>query len=176
MPARTSNSLSANQPRGHQRPRATKAPGTATRERAVIVERTLLWTMAIGQRGLMAGLALAVLIAFTAGTFEQRWKEQQLQQQVVAQQATLAATKEQNQALQTQLAENDPESYRAWVEETARKQLNLGYGGETIFLVNWTENPTASAPGATQPAPPTATPAAPAEPHWHKWWRLLKGE
>ncbi len=165
-------------PRGYARPRATRAGATpAVRERGATLERWLLWIVAIGRRGIVVGLALAVLVAFAAGTIEQRWKEGQLRDQVAAQQASLQAAEARNAQLRGQLAESDPEAYRAWVEATARRQLNLGYSGETIFLVNWHDAPAPAASAAPTPAAQTvAASPPPAEAHWRKWLRLIAGE
>ena len=143
------------------------------------LEEGFLWLLAIGRRGLVVVLALAVLIIFTAGVFEQRWKEQQVQAQVAAQRTSLAAAQARNAQLQGQLAESDPAAYRAWAEDTARRQLSLGYPGETIFMVNWT-TPVAGA--VASPAPTPATTAATVAPqpqgesHWRQWLRLLFGD
>lgn len=182
MTTRASETIGARAPRNQQRPAAARGgTTTAARNRSAKLEQTLLWMLALGQRGIVVALAIAVLIAFTAGIFEQRWKEQQLREQVAAQEAALRATAEQNARLRGQLAENDPTAYRAWVEATARRQLSLGYAGETVFLVNWQAAPapvgaaTTAAPKESSPqATSTAAPAA--EPHWRKWLRLLVGE
>src|SRR5262245_39572534 len=124
---------------GHARPRAVKAAAkpvrgsTAGRDRGArgaAIEQGVLWLWADGRRGLVLGLALAVLIAFVAGTVEQRFKEMRLRDQVAAQNAALQAAQQRNAQLRAQLAEADPDAYRAWVEATARRQLKLGYPGE----------------------------------------------
>jgi cell division protein FtsB len=135
-----------------------------------------LLVLAIGQRGIVVALALAVLVAFAAGTVEQRWKEQRLRDQVAAQQQALQEAEARNAQLSSQLAENDPTAYRAWVEATARRQLNLGYSGETIFLVNWHEPAAPATSVAPTPTPQTVAAPPPAEAHWHKWLRMLTGE
>jgi len=143
------------------------------------LEEGFLWLLAIGRRGIVVVLALAVLIIFTAGVFEQRWKEQQIQAQVAAQRAGLEAAQARNAQLQGQLAESDPAAYRAWVEDTARRQLNLGYAGETIFLVNWTASATTSAVASPAPAPAAVSTTATqpqGEAHWRQWLRLLFGD
>lgn len=143
--------------------------------RAATLERSLLWVLAIGQRGIVIGLAIAVLVAFAAGTVEQRWKEQRLRDQVAAQQLSLQEAEAHNAQLRSQLAENDPAAYRAWVEATARRQLSLGYSGETIFLVNWHESVAPAASAIPTPAPQVTPTRPPAETHWHKWLRMLTG-
>lgn len=126
------------------------------------------------RRGLMVGLALALIGLFAAGVVEQRWKGARLGEQVAAAQADLDALKERNAALRAELAASSDESRRAWVESAARRQLNLAYPGETVYLVNWTEPPAAPGPPpATEAAPPPAPP--PAEPNWRRWWRLIAG-
>ncbi len=180
MTTRAGDTISARGTRVQRRPAARGGIAAARRERAAKLERGLLWALALGQRGIVVALALAVLVAFAAGIFEQRWKEQQLRAQVAAQEATLQATEAQNAKLRAQLAANDPNGYRAWVEATARRQLNLGYAGETIFLVNWQAAPTPATTATAAnnaPAQQTTAPAAPpAEAHWRKWLRLLIGE
>ena len=153
--------------------RALGAPGGS---RASLGEG-LLWLLAIGRRGIVVVLALAVLVIFTAGVFEQRWKEQQIGAQVAAQRASLAAAQARNAQLQGQLAESDPAAYRAWVEDTARRQLNLGYAGETIFLVDWATPVAIPATASPTPAAAaTATSPPPGEAHWRQWLRLIFGD
>lgn len=143
------------------------------------LEEGFLWLLAIGRRGIVVVLALAVLIIFTAGVFEQRWKERQVQAQVAAQQASLEAAQARNAQLQGQLAEADPAAYRAWVEDTARRQLSLGYPGETIFMVNWTTPTTNGAAPSPTPTPVSTTATATqsqGEAHWRQWLRLIFGD
>jgi cell division protein FtsB len=126
------------------------------------------------------GLAATVLIAFVAGVVEQRWKEEALRAQVEAGAAEVRASEARNGELRRQLAASDPDAYRAYVEDVARRQLNLGYPDETVVLVSWNDPP----PGANQgTTTPTAAPAAaPSESHarpatnWQRWWRFLTGE
>ncbi len=155
--------------------RSLGAPGGT----GALLERWLLLSLAIGRRGIAVVLALAVLVIFTAGVFEQRWKEQQIQAQVAAQRASLEAAQARNAQLQGQLAESDPAAYRAWVEDTARRQLNLGYSGETIFLVNWT-TPVATAATASPPYTPAVVSTTATQPqseaHWRRWLRLIFGD
>ncbi len=155
-----------------------RSPGVSDGSRAS-VEEGFLWFLAIGRRGIVVVLALAVLVIFTAGVFEQRWKERQIQAQVAAQQASLEAAQARNAQLQGQLAESDPAAYRAWVEDTARRQLSLGYAGETIFLVNWTTPTTAAATASPAPTPAAASATATqpqGEAHWRQWLRLIFGD
>lgn len=155
--------------------RSLGAPGGT----GALLERWLLLSLAIGRRGIVVVLALAVLVVFTAGVFEQRWKEQQVQTQVAAQRASLAAAQARNAQLQGQLAESDPAAYRAWVEDTARRQLNLGYSGETIFLVNWTTPATNGVAASPTPTPVSTTATvtqSQSEAHWRRWLRLIFGD
>ena len=189
MPERTiDHTRSAATPKGAARPqrRGAAATGKRTPRRSLgepggsraSLEEGFLWLLAIGRRGIVVVLALAVLIIFTAGVFEQRWKERQVQAQVAAQQASLEAAQARNAQLQGQLAESDPAAYRAWVEDTARRQLSLGYAGETIFLVNWTA-PTTGSIASPMPTPVVATTVAPqpqGEAHWRQWLRLIFGD
>lgn len=161
-------------PRATQGRRTTPANGrrrplySAIRNPQSAIRRAL----AHGQRGLVVGLAAVVLVAFVAGTVEQRRKEEQLRAQVAARTAALRAAEERHARLTGQLAASDPDGYRARVEDTARRQLNLGYPDETVVLVGWTEPPAGAAPPT--PTPPPTAPAR--EPNWKAWLRLLAGE
>lgn len=157
-------------------PQRRPAGKAGRRTRGELLEHRFLFGLAIGRRGLLLGLALAVLVAFIAGTVEQRWKESQLREQVAVQEATFQVAERRNADLRAQLADADPVAYRAWVEAAGRRQLNVGYPGETIYLVNWT----APAPGAA-PAPmvnsaPVMPSQARPEANWRKWWRMVRGE
>lgn len=163
-------------PRATQGRRAASAHGQRRRPLYSAIrnpQSTIRRALAHGQRGLVVGLAAVVLVAFVAGTVEQRRKEGQLRAQVAARTAALRAAEERHARLTSQLAANDPDGYRARVEDTARRQLNLGYPDETVVLVGWTEPPA----GAAAPTPLPAAPAPPArEPNWKAWLRLLAGE
>ena len=147
------------------------SPRPPRRRRA---RRVALNVVGLLQRGVMIGLALAVLGLFAAGVVEQRWKEAQMRNQVAAQQAEVHSAAERNAALKADLAATSDEARRAWVESAARRQLNLAYPGETVYLVNWTE-PAASPAPVAEAAPQAAPPAAPAESNWRRWWRVLSG-
>lgn len=158
-------------------PRALKAPAPRSSAHPSGHAAFGTWrsTLALGQRAIVTGLALIVLVGFVAGTIEQRRKELQLRAQVATREADLRTAEERNAQLSGQLAANDPDGYRSRVEDTARRQLNLGYPDETVVLVNWAEPPS----GVATPAPglgttPSAPPAP--EPNWKAWLRLLTGE
>lgn len=131
--------------------------------------------LSLGQRVLVVGLTLGILIAFLAGLAEQRWKEQGLRAEVAAGAAQLQTAEARNRELRGQLAAASPAAYRAYVEDTARRQLNLGYPDETVGLVNWSDPPAGAAP-TPPPQPPAARPAGPAEPNWKQWLRLFFGQ
>ena len=147
------------------------APRPPQRRRA---RRVALGAVALLRRGLVVILALAILGLFAAGVVEQRWKEARLRDQVAAQQGELQAAADRNAALKEELAGTSDEARRAWAESAARRELNLAYPGETVYLVNWTD-PAAKPAPAAQPAPQSTPPAAPAESNWRRWWRILSG-
>ena len=152
--------------------RATRPPTKRPPQRRG-ARRFALATVGFLRRGAIFGVAVAVLLIFAAGVVEQRWKEAQLREQVAAEQAVLDAAKERNAALKAQLAATSDEARRAWVEATARRELNLAYPGETVYLVNWTEPPTKPAAQPAQEAAPTPEPSE--EPNWRRWWRVVTG-
>ncbi|HEX5505161.1 MAG TPA: septum formation initiator family protein [Thermomicrobiales bacterium] len=125
----------------------------------------------------MIGLALAVLALFVAGIAEQRWKEAGLRREVAAQTAQLDAARQRNDALRGQLAAASPAAYRAYVEDTARRELNLGYPDETTVLVQWRDPPggAAATPVAAQPAPAPAAAAPRTATNWRAWFDFLLG-
>jgi cell division protein FtsB len=158
------------------RQQARRERPTARREQRPPLRLAAGRALLLGQRAVAIGLGLAVLAAFVVGVAEQRWKEWELRAEVAARTAELRAAEERNQELKGQLAASDPEGYRAYVEATARKQLNLGYPDETVVIVAWNDPPGGAAP---PPSPPTATqtPAqASTPPVWKQWLWLLTGE
>ncbi len=158
--------------RGRQPSRAGQAWG-AWRERLAPLWLAAGRAFAWGQRVLMAGLALVVLVAFAAGTVELRSKEAELRAEVARRTTELGAAERRNEELRGRLAAADPDAYRAYVEDTARRQLNLGYPDETVVLVAWSDPPG----GAPAAAPPTPTPdPRAAEPNWKRWLRFLAGD
>lgn len=151
-----------------QRPPAKRSPqGRRARRAAVNV-------LALLRRGAMVGLVLGVVTLFVAGVVEQRWKEEQLRAQVAVEQAELRVAEERQAALKQELAATSDAARRAWVEMAARRHLNLAYPGETVYLVNWTEQAAESAPAA-EPASETASPPA-TESKWQRIWHFLVGE
>ena len=133
----------------------------------------------LAQRAIVLGLAATVLIAFVAGVVEQRWKEEALRAQVEAGAAEVRAAEVRNGELRRQLAASDPDAYRAYVEDVARRQLNLGYPDETVVLVSWNDPPLGAnqAPTASA-APSAAVPPEEARPatNWKRWLSFLRGE
>jgi cell division protein FtsB len=125
------------------------------------------------RRGAMVGVVLGVVALFAAGLVEQRWKESQLREQVAAEQAELRVAEERQAVLKEELAATSDEARRAWIEMTARRQLNLAYPGETVYLVNWTEPP-AGTTAAAQPTPEAEAPES--KSNWQKVWHFLVGE
>lgn len=163
-------------PRGQRRvvrPVATLRPRRLTLA-ALRVSRSTLHAV---QRALVIGLALAVLALFVAGIAEQRWKEAGLRREVAAQTAQLDAARQRNDALRGKLAAASPAAYRAYVEDTARRELNLGYPDETTVLVQWHDAPggAAATPTAASPSPAPAAAAPRTATNWHAWLDFLLG-
>ncbi len=135
---------------------------------------------AMAQRAIVLGLSATVLIAFVAGVVEQRWKEEALRAQVEAGAVELRAAEARNEELRRQFAASDPDAYRAYVEDVARRQLNLGYPDETVVLVSWNDSPPGAQQVTTTPAarPAAALPENEARPatNWKRWLRFLRGE
>lgn len=152
--------------RAATRDRAVNVQATSRRQGAAVRQsvRRRAWRefalrmLTLGQRALVVALSLAVLVVFIVGIVEQRWKEDALRAEVDARAVELRAAEGRNQELREQLAATNPDAYRAYVEDTARRQLNLGYPDETVVLVNWHDSPGSSpAPTATVTLTPTPT-------------------
>ena len=166
----------AKAPTRQQRQRARREQPTARREQRPPLRLAAGRALLLGQRALAIGLGLAVLAAFVVGVAEQRWKERELRGEVAARTAELRTAEERNRELKGQLAASDPEGYRAYVEATARKQLNLGYPDETVVIVAWNDPPGGAAPPPPPQAAAPQTPAQAAPPVWEQWLRLLTGQ
>jgi cell division protein FtsB len=167
---------------GTPRERAATPVGVARGERSPVrrvpqgrpARRAAYGALRLLRRGATVALVIGVLSLFAAGVVEQRWKESQLREQVAAEQAELQAAQARQAALKEELAGTSDEAQRAWVEATARRQLNLAYPGETVYLVNWTPPPGGAVPSA-QPVAAATEPVA-TKSTWQKVWHFLVGE
>lgn len=115
-------------------------------------------------------IAFVLLIGayFVVAFGEQAWKARQLQAEVAERQSAVAQMQSQKQSLQAQLNQYSSDQYLAYVERTARRDLNLSRPGETVLLVRWKDAVTATP--ATQTA---ATPHPHTEANWSKWLSLF---
>jgi cell division protein FtsB len=163
------------QPRGQRRAVARAAAERRPRRLGLAALHVSRATLHVAQRALVIGLALAVLALFVAGIAEQRWKEAGLRREVAAQTAQLDASRQRNDALRGKLAAASPAAYRAYVEDTARRQLNLGYPDETTVLVQWHDPPGAATPTAAPPSPAPAASAPRTATNWRAWLDFLLG-
>src|SRR5690349_971134 len=99
-------------------------------------------------RGRIAILfVLCVAVYFLISFGEQAWRAQQLQGQVQAQHAAIAQLDRDNAALRAEQDGLAGDSWIAYVEARARRDLNLANPGETVVMVRWgaatdTANPT----------------------------------
>jgi cell division protein FtsB len=160
---------------GTPRERAATPVGVARGDRSPVrrapqgrpARRAAFGALRLLRRGATLALVIGVLSLFAAGVVEQRWKESQLREQVAAEQAELQAAQARQAALKEELAGTSDEA-------TARRQLNLAYPGETVYLVNWTPPPGGAVPSA-QPVAEAAEPVA-TKSTWQKVWHFLVGE
>jgi len=120
----------------------------------------------------MRGRLVIVLVLIVGAYFlvafgEQAWKARQLDAEVAERQAAVDDLTARQQALQSQLQEYSSDHYLAYVESTARQDLNLSRPGEKVLLVRWQ--------GAASPTPssPTATSKPPEPANWDKWLQLF---
>ena len=121
----------------------------------------------------MRGRLVIVLVLIVGAYFlvafgEQAWKARQLDAEVAQSQAAVDDLTAQQQALQGQLKEYSSDQYLAYVESTAREDLNLSRPGEKVMLVRWV----GGAPAAPSPSP-TAAAKSTTEANWDKWLQLF---
>ena len=89
----------------------------------------------------------------------------QMDRQIAEQQAQIARSQAENEALKRRLAFAESPAY---VEQIAREQLGYAREGDTVVLPTLPERSSAPAPAA--PAPLVGQPA---EPNWHGWLRAF---
>ncbi len=119
------------------------------------------------RNAVIVALSFAIALYFVVAFGQQAWRARQLEVQVAERQAALAELVAERDALARQLGQLEGDAYRAYVERTARRELNLTYPGETVLLVQWREvTPTAFAVMPT----PLPTP----EPNWARWLDVLR--
>ena len=121
----------------------------------------------------MRGRLVIVLVLIVGAYFlvafgEQAWKARQLDAEVAERQAAVDDLTAQKQVLQNQLKEYSSDQYLAFVESTARHDLNLSRPGEKVLLVRW-QGPTSPSPSPS----PTATSKSPEKANWDKWLHLF---
>ncbi|HUZ02963.1 MAG TPA: septum formation initiator family protein [Thermomicrobiaceae bacterium] len=117
---------------------------------------------------LVAAIVLVIGLYFVVAFGQQAWKARALETEVAGRQADLASLQAKQDALKSQLAQYQSDQYSSYVEQIARRDLNLSHPGETVILMRLEPAPT---PAAT-PAPATA--ARPdQQANWMQWLRLF---
>ncbi len=119
---------------------------------------SLLWL----RNAILVGVGFAVALYFVVAFGQQAWRARQLEAQVAERRQALAELLAERDDLARQLAALEGERYRAYVERTARRELNLTYPGETVLLVRWRESPPPT-------VPPTPAPTPMPRPNWASW-------
>ncbi len=128
-------------------------------------ERSRVATNLRGQ--LLVLLAFGITLYFVVAFGQQAWKARQLEAQVAERRQALAALQREHDRLAAELERYVADNYQAYVEQTARRELNLAYPGETVGIVRWRAAPTptpSSPPPMHQPAP---------RPNWRRWLDML---
>ncbi len=115
---------------------------------------------------LLAGLGVAIALYFVVAFGQQAWRARELEAQVAEQRRALAAIVAERDARAQELSELEGTHYRAYVEQAARRELNLAYPGETVLLVHWRAS---SSPVVT----PTPVPTPTLRPNWLRWLEIL---
>ncbi len=119
----------------------------------------------------MVAFVLIVGMYFVLSFGEQAWRARELEETVAQRQAEIAELETKRDNLAAQIEAYNTEQYTTYVEQVARRDLNLAYPGETVMLVRW--NPAEEAP----PQPETEPESEPSPANWERWLTFLtRGE
>lgn len=122
-------------------------------------------------RGRIAILfVLCVAVYFLIAFGEQAWRAQQLQAQVREQQASIARLDRDNAVLRDEQAALAGESWSAYVQARARRDLNLANPGETVLMVRW------SAPQGDAVSTPAPDVVKDDIANWRQWLNIFSGD
>jgi len=127
----------------------------------------MLWIGSWLRTAVLVALSFAIALYFVVALGQQAWRARQLEMQVAERRAALARIVTERDTLASQLADLQGENDRAYVERTARRELNLTYPGETVLFVQWEP----ASPGAS---PALSTPTPGPEPNWERWLEVLR--
>ncbi|MEI2616816.1 MAG: septum formation initiator family protein [Thermomicrobiales bacterium] len=118
---------------------------------------------------------LAILLVLFVGVYfmvafgEQAWRARQLQAEASSLSTAIAKIERGNQSLQAELDSYSNDSYTAYVEARARRDLNLANPDETVLLIHWQNPPP---PAVQQSMAPTKRTD---EPNWRRWLDIFSG-
>lgn len=116
---------------------------------------------------LMVAFILIVGMYFVLAFGEQAWRSRELDAEVASRHAEVTVLQSRRDNLQTQVANFRTERYNTYVEQVARRDLNLAYPGETVFLVRWNPAPEESPVEETEPERSEPVP------NWRQWLDFL---
>jgi cell division protein FtsB len=112
---------------------------------------------------LMIAFVLIVGLYFVLSFGEQAWRSQELEHEVDQRRSEIIEMRETRDQLEAQLEEYNSEHYTTFVEQSARRDLNLAYPGETVLLVRWNDPPAEPEPEIIEAEPDVDTP------NWQRW-------
>ncbi|MDW7981642.1 MAG: septum formation initiator family protein [Thermomicrobium sp.] len=124
-------------------------------------------TLAWFRNAIVVALGFVIALYFVVAFGQQAWRARQLEAQVAERRQALAQLVSERDALANQVSQLSGDRYRAYVEQTARRELNLTYPGETVVLVQWRDPPPIARSATPTPAP---TP----DPNWKRWLEKLR--
>jgi cell division protein FtsB len=124
------------------------------------------WLVPVRGR-LMVAFVLIVGMYFVLAFGEQAWRARELEDDVAQRQSEITELQANRDQLQDQVDSYRTDQYNIYVEQIARRDLNLSYPGETVLLVRWDPAPDEPVIEPEEPAP-----AGP-EPNWRKWLDLF---
>jgi cell division protein FtsB len=116
---------------------------------------------------LMVAFVLIVGMYFVLAFGEQAWRGRELEEDVTQRQNEIAQLQAKRDHLQEQVDAFRTDQYNTYVEQVARRDLNLAYPGETVLLVRW--DPALEEPAVEQVEPERSDP----NPNWRKWLDFL---
>jgi cell division protein FtsB len=117
---------------------------------------------------IMTGIVLLIGLYFVLAFGEQAWHARELEAEVGAREADLTALQLRRDDLQERVTTYNSEAYLIYVEQAARRELNLSYPEETVVLVRWAAAPEPPAHDASE-----STVSRPEQSNWQKWVDFL---
>lgn len=127
--------------------------------------------LARSQGRLVIAAVIMVSLYFIVAFGEQAWKARELETELAERQAAMVELEARRDSLQRQVELYSSERYPLYVEQAARRDLNLAKEGDTVLLVRWLSTPTTTSDPAPEPEA-----VVPEDPNWRSWFDVVSGD